>query len=119
MAGDDLAQESRQYTSSFPKDASSPAACLAGKWKNQLCSLAHDAEKTRVDMLAELARTAKADGVIACMMKFCDPEEYDLPLIVSALSEVGIPTLSVEIDLQPASMGQIRTRIQAFAEMLS
>lgn len=118
VAGDDLAQESRQYTSSFPKDASSPTACLAGKWKTQLCSLAHDAEKTRVDMLAELARTAKADGVIACMMKFCDPEEYDLPLIFSALSEVGIPTLSVEIDLQPASMGQIRTRIQAFAEML-
>ena len=91
---------------------------MAGKWKEQLCSLAHDASKSRVDMLVDLAKVTGADGAVACMMKFCDPEEYDFPLIAKALDAIGVPTLFLEVDQQPGSLEQVRTRLQTFAEML-
>lgn len=52
------------------------------------------------------------------MMKFCDPEEYDFPLIAKALDAIGVPTLFLEVDQQPGSLEQVRTRLQTFAEML-
>ena len=118
VVGDDLAQESRQYRSDIPAEGT-PLARLAGKWKTQLCSLAHDETKERVNMLVDMAETTGAQGMVACMMKFCDPEEYDYPLIADALMKNGVPTLNLEVDQQPGSMEQIRTRLQTFAEMLS
>lgn len=118
VVGDDLAQESRQYRADIPAVGDSAEARLAGKWKEQLCSLAHDASKSRVDMLVDLAKVTGADGAVACMMKFCDPEEYDFPLIAKALDAIGVPTLFLEVDQQPGSLEQVRTRLQTFAEML-
>ena len=117
VVGDDLAQESRQYRAGIPA-GDAPLDRLAGKWGRQLCSLAHDADKRRVDLLVDLARTTGADGVVACMMKFCDPEEYDYPIFAKALEDIGVPTRYLEVDQQPGSTEQIRTRLQTFAEML-
>lgn len=118
VVGDDLAQESRQYTSPIPEGEGDPLLCLAEKWRGQLCSLAHDEGKKRVDMLVDMARVTGADGMVFCQMKFCDPEEYDYPLIARALKEIGVPTLCLEVDQQPGSTEQVRTRLQTFAEML-
>ncbi len=46
------------------------------------------------------------------MMKFCDPEEYDYPLVRKDIEDSGIPTLYVEIDQQTQNNEQARTRIQ-------
>lgn len=51
-------------------------------------------------------------------MKFCDPEEYDQPWMVSDLEKNGYPCLTIEIDPLGTSAEQARTRIQTFAEML-
>ncbi len=118
VVGDDLAQESRQYMSPIPEGVGDPLLRLAGKWRGQLCSLAHDEGKQRVDMLVDMAQVAGADGMIFCQMKFCDPEEYDYPLIARALKEIDVPTLCLEVDQQPGSTEQVRTRLQTFAEML-
>ena len=118
VVGDDLAQESRQYRADIPASGDSAERRLAGKWEKQLCSLAHDPSKHRVDMLVDLAKVTGADGAVACMMKFCDPEEYDFPLIAKALDAIGVPTLFLEVDQQPGSLEQVRTRLQTFAEML-
>jgi len=117
VVGDDLAQESRQYRADIPNHADGLAR-LAGKWREQLCSLAHDPGKARVDMLVDLTKVTGADGMIACIMKFCDPEEYDFPIISKALTSINIPMLFLEVDQQPGSIEQIRTRLQTFAEMI-
>ena len=51
-------------------------------------------------------------------MKFCDPEEYDLPFLEEDLRRVGIQCVTVSIDQQSGSVEQLRTRIQSFAELL-
>lgn len=59
-----------------------------------------------------------ADGVVVCMFKFCDPEEFDYPVYKKELEEAGVPMLYIEVDQQMDSIEQLRTRIQSFAEIL-
>lgn len=82
------------------------------------CSLAFDPYKGRVRLLLDIARSTKADGLILGLMKFCDPEEYDVPILMEAFKEARIPLLVVEIDQQTRAYEQIMTRIQSFAETL-
>ncbi len=119
VVGDDLAQESRQFRTDVP-EGKSPMESLARQWSNlEGCSLAFDADKKRGQMLIDLVKETDADGVVVCMMKFCDPEEYDYPIYKQELENEDIPILYLEIDQQMQNNEQARTRIQAFAEALS
>ena len=51
-------------------------------------------------------------------MKFCDPDEFDYPMVKEDMESAGIPMLTIEFEQQMESVGQLRTRIQSFAEML-
>jgi benzoyl-CoA reductase subunit C len=64
------------------------------------------------------AQACGAKGVIAYTMKFCDPYMSRLPAIREGLREAGLPLLVLEGDCTMRSMGQQRTRIEAFVEML-
>ena len=70
-------------------------------------------------MLLDLAAQHQAQAVIALQMKFCDPEEYDYPIYKAELEKAGMPLLYLEVEEQMDSFGQLRTRVQSFAEMLS
>jgi benzoyl-CoA reductase/2-hydroxyglutaryl-CoA dehydratase subunit BcrC/BadD/HgdB len=65
-----------------------------------------------------MARESGARGVIAHVMKFCDPYLARLPAIQQRLREAGLPLLVLEGDCTLRSLGQHRTRIEAFVEML-
>lgn len=64
------------------------------------------------------ARQCHARGVIAHVMKFCDPYLVRLPSVRQALRDAGLPLLVLEGDCTLRALGQHRTRIQAFVEML-
>ncbi|WP_250673258.1 2-hydroxyacyl-CoA dehydratase family protein [Paraclostridium ghonii] len=119
VVADDLAQESRQFRTLVP-DGKDALERLARQWSNvEGCSLAYDPEKKRGSMIVEEAKAKGADGVIFCMMKFCDPEEYDYPVVKKDIESKNIPTLYIEVDQQTSNDEQVRTRVQAFSEMLS
>ena len=119
VVGDDLAQEMRQYRTDTPLKGGGGLKRLALQWSGRFgCSLIHEDGKQRGSMLASLCRENKANGVIICMMKFCDPEEYDQPYLEADLRQAGYPYLMIEIDQQNASYEQIRTRVQTFCEMI-
>ncbi|MDD7389241.1 MAG: double-cubane-cluster-containing anaerobic reductase [Lachnospiraceae bacterium] len=72
----------------------------------------------RVDDILRLAKEYKVDGVIDVNLKFCclyDTEGYT---VEKALKEAGIPVLGIETDYTDADAEQLRTRIEAFIEML-
>lgn len=118
VVGDDLGQEMRQYRTDIPMDGS-PMERLARQWQDRVgCPLAHGEEFTRGNLLLDLVKKGKADGVVVCLMKFCDPEEYDYPLYNKQLKNAEIPGVVIDIDQQPTNYDQARNRIQAFAEIL-
>ena len=119
VTGDDLAQESRQFRNDVPTDSDDALLNLAGWWKVfEGCSMAYDPAKLRINMIVDEVKQNNIKGVVVCMMKFCDPEEYDYPLIKNALDAAGIPSLYLEIDQQSDINAQAQTRFQAFSEIL-
>ncbi len=83
------------------------------------CSTLFDPEKKRGRYLQQLAEAAGAQGVVFINMKFCEVEEFDYPVIKQELEQVGMHLLFLEIEQQVSSLGQLRTRLQAFVEMLA
>lgn len=77
----------------------------------------YEPKKPRGKWLAQLAKARGADAVYFCLMKFCDPEAFDYPLVKKDLEEAGVPLLSVEHDQLVESTEQLRTRIQGFLEI--
>jgi bcr-type benzoyl-CoA reductase subunit C len=117
IAADDLAQESRQFRTSVISGKSA-LEMLAYRMASQSCSTLYDENKSRGDLLIDLARENNADGVVICMLKFCDPEEFDYPIFKKELEAAKIPALYLEIEQQMDSVEPLRTRIQSFTEML-
>jgi len=71
--------------------------------------------------LAEIENTiVKNDikGVIFITLKFCDNMLYSFPLLKQRLNNIGIPVLYLDIEYNNFSEGQVKTRVQAFLEML-
>ena len=69
------------------------------------------------DMI-ESAKACNATGAICHTAKFCDPYLARLPYIREVFRKEGMPLLVLEGDCTMRSMGQHRTRIEAFIEML-
>jgi benzoyl-CoA reductase/2-hydroxyglutaryl-CoA dehydratase subunit BcrC/BadD/HgdB len=67
--------------------------------------------------LLELVRRARADGVVFVLEKFCEPHAFDYALIRPILDQAGVPYLLLEMEQTP-SLEALRTRLQAFVEIL-
>lgn len=116
---DDVAAESRQYRTDAPADGGNPLDCLASKFcEMDNCSVLYDVEKKRVTRIVEDAKAAQAQGVLVLMTKFCDPEEFDYPLIKRACEAAEIPCVLIEIDRQMVNYEQARTAIETFRDLV-
>ena len=119
IVSDDLVQESHQFRTNIPLKGGGALKRVALQWLERYgCSLIHETGKPRGKILVNMCKETNADGVINCMMKFCDPEEYDQPYLEADLRNANIPVTSIAIDQQNASVEQMHTRIQAFCEVL-
>ncbi len=80
--------------------------------------LALNPDKPRGQMLIDMTKKYKADAVVVCMMRFCDPEEFDYPIYKPEFEEAGVRYTVLDLDIESPSLEQLRTRIQAFSEIL-
>ncbi|PMQ01186.1 MAG: 2-hydroxyglutaryl-CoA dehydratase [Dictyoglomus sp. NZ13-RE01] len=74
--------------------------------------------KDKVSQIKERILKEKVKGVIFYSLKFCDPILFYIPLLVRELKKEGIPTLLLEDDYTLGIKEQIRTRLEAFLEMV-
>lgn len=119
FVADDLAQESRQFRTCVRSEGTALEKLALRISDQEGCSLLFDVKKTRGQMLIDLVKQNKADGIIVSMMKFCDPEEFDYPIYKKEIEVANIPLLYLEIEQKMDSIEQIRTRIQSFTEMIN
>ena len=119
IVDDDLAQESRQIRVDVLDGEEGPLYRMAKAWQQMYgCSVATDTKKGRGKMLiSKLAQTG-ADAVIIAQMKFCDPEEWDYPVMYREFEERGVKNLMIEVDQEVTSFEQVKTRLQSFVEMM-
>lgn len=58
------------------------------------------------------------DGVVLYIYKYCDPYGFEVPQIKSYIEAKGTPVLYLEDEYSMSTIGRLRTRIQAFLELL-
>jgi benzoyl-CoA reductase/2-hydroxyglutaryl-CoA dehydratase subunit BcrC/BadD/HgdB len=72
----------------------------------------------RVDDIVRLAKEYQAAGVIDCSLQFCNLYTTESHLVQQGLKQAGIPVLHLETDYSEQDAEQLRTRVQAFLELL-
>ncbi len=72
----------------------------------------------RMTDLTRLAEEYRADGIIHCSLTFCDPYAVEANRVEKVLREKGIPLLKIETDYGQEDSGQLKTRIEAFLELI-
>lgn len=72
----------------------------------------------RLGHIVDMARTYKADGVIHYGLQFCQPYLMEAMPVEKALEEKNIPCLRIDTDYSMEDVGQLKTRVEAFVELL-
>jgi benzoyl-CoA reductase/2-hydroxyglutaryl-CoA dehydratase subunit BcrC/BadD/HgdB len=121
IVADDLCTGSRLFAPLGPAGSGDPFVHLArGLLQRPPCARTLDPSRPGrlAELIAAAAKASGARGAIGHVLKFCDPYLARLPAVREALREAGLPLLVLEGDCSLRSLGQQRTRIEAFVEML-
>ncbi|MBI4285942.1 MAG: 2-hydroxyacyl-CoA dehydratase [Chloroflexi bacterium] len=74
--------------------------------------------ENRFGYLKEYAEQWHANGVILQSMKYCDIHGYEVPSMKDYLDHVGLPNVYLEHDYNKSALAPLRTRVQAFLEVI-
>ncbi|MEE9912288.1 MAG: 2-hydroxyacyl-CoA dehydratase family protein [Deltaproteobacteria bacterium] len=83
-----------------------------------VCPAKHADLDGRARHIISLVKEKNARGVIFLLFKFCDPHAFDYPYLKERLDCAGIPLMIAEVDDSLPAGGQLKTRFEAFLEML-
>jgi len=72
----------------------------------------------RLEHIVDMVETYKADGVIQYGLQFCQPYLMESIPVEEALRAKDIPTLRIETDYSQEDVGQLKTRVEAFVELI-
>lgn len=72
----------------------------------------------RFGHIKKAIRYYNIDGVILYFYKYCDPFGFEVPVIKSYIESNGIKALNLEDEYTMSGMARLRTRIEAFLEIL-
>lgn len=84
----------------------------------QYSSVKHALPAHKAGALISKAREVKAEGVIFCIPKFCEPALFDYPVYKKALEKAKIPHLQVEYEEKMWVFDRIRTEVETFVESI-
>jgi benzoyl-CoA reductase/2-hydroxyglutaryl-CoA dehydratase subunit BcrC/BadD/HgdB len=116
---DDLCSGTRFLRLMVPEDTD-PVDGLTNRYFNSfLCPTQHKGSHAHIETLLSEVEKSGAKGVIFLLYKYCETHFFDYPDLKHALESKGVPTLLLEVEDPSYSVGQLKTRVQAFVEMLS
>jgi len=120
VVADSLCSGMRHFRGQVEENAASPLEAVAARYLHRLKCPRMVGRWERVRALVSQARESYSDGVVLYTLTFCDLHQMEVPAQQEALREANIPCLHLEREhLSGEDAGQLRTRVQAFAELLS
>jgi benzoyl-CoA reductase/2-hydroxyglutaryl-CoA dehydratase subunit BcrC/BadD/HgdB len=72
----------------------------------------------RFGHMSRMIKDFGVDGVVLYIYKYCDPFGFEVPQIKSYIESKGTPVLYLEDEYSMSTIGRLRTRIQAFLELI-
>jgi bcr-type benzoyl-CoA reductase subunit C len=127
VVADTICNGARDY---FPRtdEGGNPIRALADRYLDKInCPKTYRENKagtfegdiaSRFGDIGTYAREFKVDGAILYLYKYCDPFGFEVPARKAYYKSIDIPLLHLEDVYSAGTMSQLRTRIQAFLEMI-
>jgi benzoyl-CoA reductase subunit C len=84
---------------------------MKGSYENYL--------EDRFGHIGRAVRDFKVDGVVLYIYKYCDPYGFDVPAMKGYIESAGAPVLYLEDEYSMSTIGRLRTRVQAFLELIA
>jgi len=116
---DDLCSGTRLFDGAMDETSDDPLREIAKRYYERvICPAKHKGKKYRGDHLVQLIKTHHCQGVIFLLLPFCDPHSFDYPYMKETLNKEQIPSLFIEMEESQQVEGQLKTRLEAFIEMI-
>ncbi len=120
VVGEEMCTGSRYYQDLVKEDARTLDEMIddiAEKYLDINCAC-FTPNKGRLDDIVRMAKDLNADGVIDYCLQFCGLYDMESNAVGEAVREAGLPTLKITTDYSAEDVGQLKTRVEAFLEML-
>jgi len=114
---DDLCSGSRYFEGDIEKE-SEPIRAISKRYLSKAPCARMKNTKQRLERGKKLVEGCQVDGIIYQTVKFCDNHLYDFPIYREYFEKEDVPVLQIEEDFMGGNIGQIKTRVEAFIEML-
>jgi len=103
----------------MPGIIGNPIDALAERYLYNIpCPFMTDLQK-RLNRVMRIAREYSVHGLVYYNLKYCDIWRAEFKFIKDTLyKELSVPSLLIETDYSPTDVGTIRTKIEAFLEMI-
>jgi len=75
--------------------------------------------EARFGHMRQYIKEFKVDGAILFIYKYCDPYGFDVPAMKSFIESGGTPVLYLEDEYFTSTLARVKTRIEAFLEMIA
>ncbi len=104
---------------SMPGIIGNPIDALAERYLYNIpCPFMTDLQK-RLNRIVRIARDYAVQGLVYYNLKYCDIWRAEFKFIKDTLyKDLSVPSLLIETDYSPADVGTIRTKVEAFLEMI-
>jgi len=117
VVADDLCVGSRYFWTSIDI-TQDPLYDIATRYLTKPILSAKVPRVKRLEYIRILINRYQVDGVMLHQLKYCDSYHIDNVTVHEALKEAEIPVLVLETSYTMSGMGQLRTRVEAFIELL-
>ncbi len=117
VVGDDFCFGGR-YGQMETAEEGEPLTALAKGYLNRVPCGRMKNNTDRFEFLLDEIERTDARGIIYTSLKFCDHFLVDYPALKELLDGKGIPSLFLEGEYFSFAAGQVKTRVEAFLEML-
>jgi benzoyl-CoA reductase subunit C len=117
VVADDWCTGSRYFWNQVDT-ATEPLHAIARRYLDKIPSSFMYSHEARFKHVLEMARNFDAEAAIIFVLKFCDTHMFDAPLLRDALKAAGLPVLYLEWEHSMSGIAGLKTRIEAFIEMV-
>ncbi|MHA1798796.1 MAG: 2-hydroxyacyl-CoA dehydratase subunit D, partial [Candidatus Helarchaeota archaeon] len=119
IVGDDLWTGFEFYHALVENYLQDPLQALARKYLHKNLTGRMIPDTYRISTVLNECDKRNVEGIINNYLKFCDSYSNSADAFKSFMNKKGFPVLNLERDYSENSIGQLRTRIEAFIEIIS
>lgn len=117
VVADDLCTGSRYFRENVESDAN-PLRAISRRYLGKVPSSFMLDQKARLKHTMSMAKEFHVEAAIIVDLKFCDNHLFDAIALTDEFKAAGLPVLHLECEHSLGGLLQLRTRIEAFIEMV-